>query len=270
MFTFPVAEEEHWKEDCLSYYLGKVVNIGVRMPGIWLIVQDAEGHYGNFACVLLYKGHMLTYDPATNFTEWIPMRGVSSSLTSVELRSANDLSNIFPCPHSRGEPPITKPPALVHAASLPEMRLIQTVGSQPQTQRSGMSLNVALTGHAAQPHPCRKRVNMGRDHERASPKALTHGAWWWPGLKLGSWMKLHDALPNALPEAHSGGVSQTKFMLRRNSWKKHRWRHIMMRLSWSCSHGNIQPGHGANTHEGMMTLNRHHYLPACFQSWRKQ
>ena len=28
IFAFPAAEEEHWKEDCLSYYPGKVVNIG--------------------------------------------------------------------------------------------------------------------------------------------------------------------------------------------------------------------------------------------------
>ena len=34
IFAFPAAEEEHWKEDCLSCYLGEVVNIGVRMPGI--------------------------------------------------------------------------------------------------------------------------------------------------------------------------------------------------------------------------------------------
>ena len=57
---------------------------------------------------------MLAYDLAMNFSEWIPMRGVSSSLTSVELRSANDLSNIFPCPHSRGEPPRSKSPKLIH------------------------------------------------------------------------------------------------------------------------------------------------------------
>ena len=42
------------------------------------------------------------------------MRGVSSSSTSVELRSANDLSNIFPCPHSRGEPLRTQSPKLIH------------------------------------------------------------------------------------------------------------------------------------------------------------
>ena len=43
MFVFPEAEEEHWQEDCLLYYPGKVVNIGARMPGICLIMQDGEG-----------------------------------------------------------------------------------------------------------------------------------------------------------------------------------------------------------------------------------
>ena len=42
------------------------------------------------------------------------MRGVSASLTSVELKSANDLNNIFPCPHFGGEHPKTKSPKLIH------------------------------------------------------------------------------------------------------------------------------------------------------------
>ena len=87
-----------------SYHPGKVVNIGARMPGIWLIVQDAKGQYSSSAHILLYEGQMLAYDPASNLTEWVPMWGKSLSLTSTELKSANDLSNIFPCPD-----PIAKP-----------------------------------------------------------------------------------------------------------------------------------------------------------------
>ena len=41
--------------------------LGCELPGIRLLVQDAEGHYGNSVHVLLYEGHMLAYDPATNF-----------------------------------------------------------------------------------------------------------------------------------------------------------------------------------------------------------
>ena len=134
-FAFPAAKEEHWKEDCLSYYLGKVVDIGAWMPGIRLVVQNVEGHYGNSMHVLLYEGHMLIYDPARNFPEWVPMRGVSSSLTSVELRSANDLNNICPCPHSGGEPPRAQSPKLVH--SRPAGDETDSDRSHPQTQRSG-------------------------------------------------------------------------------------------------------------------------------------
>ena len=103
-FTFPMMEEEHWKEECLSYYPGKVVNIGPWMPRIWLMVQNTEGHYGNTTCTLLYEWHMLVYDLARIFSEWVPMRGMSVALTSMELRLANDLNNICPNPHSEGEP----------------------------------------------------------------------------------------------------------------------------------------------------------------------
>ena len=98
-FTFSQVEKEHWKEKCLSHYLGKVVNIGVCMPGIKLVMQNEEGQYHDSACALMYEGHMLIYHPHTNISQWVPMRGISTSLTSVELRLANDLNNICPYPH---------------------------------------------------------------------------------------------------------------------------------------------------------------------------
>ena len=63
----------------------------------------------------MYEGHMLIYHPHTNISQWVPMRGIYTSLTSVELRSANNLNNICPYPHNgRGliEPHSTK---LVHS-----------------------------------------------------------------------------------------------------------------------------------------------------------
>ena len=42
-FAFPQVEEEHWKEECLSYYPGKVVNTGACMPRIKLVMQNEEG-----------------------------------------------------------------------------------------------------------------------------------------------------------------------------------------------------------------------------------
>ena len=105
MFTFPEEDEEHWLEDCLSYFPGKVVNISTRMPGIQLFIQDTKGQYNGNACVLLYEGQMLAYDPASNLLEWVPMWGLSSSLKSTELKSAYDLSNILLCPHPKAIPP---------------------------------------------------------------------------------------------------------------------------------------------------------------------
>ena len=102
-FAFPQVEEENWKKECLSYYPGKIVNIGSCMPRIRWVGSNVEGWYGTSACTLMYEGHMLIYNPDRNFSEWVPIRSVSSSLTSVELSLANDLNNICPYPHSKWE-----------------------------------------------------------------------------------------------------------------------------------------------------------------------
>ena len=114
------------ERDCLSYYPGKVVNFGAQMPGIWLVVQDAEGHYGNSVHVLLYKGHMLVYEPGNELSEWVPIRGVLSSLTSVELRSANDLTTYSPAPTLEVSPQEHSSLSLSTVSQL-ETRLTQTV-----------------------------------------------------------------------------------------------------------------------------------------------
>ena len=85
MFAYPDSDKSNWKEDCLSYSPGTTVNLGTRMPGIWLALHNAAGKYQGMARVLKFKGHMLAYDPLTNGAGWIPMRGVSSSLMVVEL-----------------------------------------------------------------------------------------------------------------------------------------------------------------------------------------
>ena len=62
----------------------------------------------------MYEGHMLIYDLGRNISEWVPMRGMSSLLTSVELRLANDLNNICPYPHSEWELTRAHSPQLVY------------------------------------------------------------------------------------------------------------------------------------------------------------
>lgn len=90
-------------------YPGAVVNLGTRMLGTWLAVQDVLGHYQGQAHVLLYKGHMLAYDPVNNGVDWIQMRGMSSSLTAAELWSADDISNFYLCPPQAPVPKPTQP-----------------------------------------------------------------------------------------------------------------------------------------------------------------
>ena len=46
--------------------------------------------------MLKFEGHMLVYDPQMNGAGWVAMRGVPSSLTKVESRSASDLGNFYP------------------------------------------------------------------------------------------------------------------------------------------------------------------------------
>ena len=97
MFTFP-EEPEHWQEDYLSYIPGEEVNVGARMLGLCLITTDAVGQYDGCTHILLYEGQMLAHNLASNLA-WVPMCGVSSALTAVEVKSACDLSSIVPCPH---------------------------------------------------------------------------------------------------------------------------------------------------------------------------
>ena len=61
------------------------MNLGARMPGIWLALHDANGRYQGMARVLKFEGHMLVYDLQTNGAGWISMRGVPSLLTALEL-----------------------------------------------------------------------------------------------------------------------------------------------------------------------------------------
>ena len=69
---------------------------------------------------LMYEGHKLIYDLGRNLLEWVPIRGMSSSLTLVELRSANDLNNICPYPHSKWEFTKAHSPQLVYGRPVGE------------------------------------------------------------------------------------------------------------------------------------------------------
>ena len=63
------------------------------------MLQNEEGHYGNAAHALKFEGHMFIYDPQRDISQWVPVRGTSSTLTMSELRVANDLNNMNPFPY---------------------------------------------------------------------------------------------------------------------------------------------------------------------------
>ena len=82
-----------------------MVDLSTRMLGIWLKLHDREGNYQGVARVLKYEGHMLVYGPQTNGAGWVAMKGIPSSLTEVELRSAGNLGNFYPIPCTVPEGP---------------------------------------------------------------------------------------------------------------------------------------------------------------------
>ena len=76
-----------------------VLDVSAHMPGFRLMLENEEGQYGNTAHTLKFEGSMFIYDPQRDISQWVPVRGVSASLTMAELRSANDLNNMNPYPY---------------------------------------------------------------------------------------------------------------------------------------------------------------------------
>ena len=112
IFAWPESNKSYWKEDCLPYSPGSMVDLSSRMLGIRLVLHDEGGKYQGVARVLKYEGHMLVYDPQTYGAGWVTMRGVPSSLTEVESRSVSDLGNFYPIPCTASAGPKASQPPL--------------------------------------------------------------------------------------------------------------------------------------------------------------
>ena len=78
----------------LGYIMGCTVDLGSALPPLWFCISGPNGEFICIAWGLLFKGSMLTYDPATNEAKWVPMQGTTSDLLLVEEASAQELSNI--------------------------------------------------------------------------------------------------------------------------------------------------------------------------------
>ena len=103
-FAFPLTDQEGWGEEALCYRPGKMLDIRRRMPGFRLMLQDDNEQYPHSGCALIFEGSMLVYDPQRDIAQWVPVHGMSATLTMPELRAAYNLNNFVPSPSSELEP----------------------------------------------------------------------------------------------------------------------------------------------------------------------
>ena len=57
------------------------------MPGFKIMLQDDNGEYPHMGRALIFEGSMLVYDPQRDLAQWVPVRGMSGTLTMPELRA---------------------------------------------------------------------------------------------------------------------------------------------------------------------------------------
>ena len=103
-FVFPQMDQEYGREEALCYRPGKTLDVGARMLGFRLMLQDDKGQYPYSSHALIFEGSMLIYDPQWDITQWMPIRGMSATLTMSELCTAINLNNMVPLPSSELEP----------------------------------------------------------------------------------------------------------------------------------------------------------------------
>ena len=56
--------------------------------------MELDGKFVGVARGLLFKGHLLTYDPMYNVTEWVPVRRMAADLSPAKDSLVWELSNI--------------------------------------------------------------------------------------------------------------------------------------------------------------------------------
>ena len=52
-----------------------MLDVGARMMGFQLMLQDHKGQYTNSAHALKFEGSMLVYDLQRDIAQWVPVRG---------------------------------------------------------------------------------------------------------------------------------------------------------------------------------------------------
>ena len=95
VFLAPLAELSiPCRSTHLSYILGCMVDLGGTLPPLKFCMTEPNVKLVGVVCGLLFKGNVLTYDPASNGMEWVQVWGTVNDLSPVEDASAWELSNI--------------------------------------------------------------------------------------------------------------------------------------------------------------------------------
>ena len=95
VFLAPLTEPSMpCKSNQLGYILGCTIDLGSALPPLRFCVTEPSGKFVGVACGLLFEGNVLTYEPASNGMEWVPVRRTVNDLSPMEDSSAQELSNI--------------------------------------------------------------------------------------------------------------------------------------------------------------------------------
>ena len=163
------------------------------MPGFKLMLQDDNGEYPYSGRALIFEGSMLVYDHQRDIAQWVPVRGMSATLTMPVLRAAHDLNNMVPSPLS--ELPVAQLPSIevmkcIPAGAESDMnRLICWLGGWVGQNRDSGTLKEFHSHYENRSHlGGRARSRSGRrGGEKPGPimgRHAKHNAHW-GGRKLG-------------------------------------------------------------------------------------
>ena len=79
--TMAVTLQVPTKAESYGYCPGQVVDLGPMMLAVQFRVTNERGTYLCTARALVFEGSILTYNPALNEAEWIPVRGLANDLS---------------------------------------------------------------------------------------------------------------------------------------------------------------------------------------------
>ena len=152
-----------------GYCWGQVVDLGPMMPAAQFGITEERWNYLCTMRALVFEGSILTYNPALNEAEWVPMCGLANNLSWAEERSVVALANYVPC--ALGE--------LERKASLRVGRVMSCLGDDS----SMTSMEGEESWFLDAPIPCHIWIQTMRREESKEPVGSKEGTngWMSPG-----------------------------------------------------------------------------------------